>query len=68
MYVCVCRAVSERRIRQAAAEGCTALSELQARLGVGTVCGKCVPAARSVLTQSADSMPPQNHCGMARCA
>lgn len=49
MIVCVCKAVSERQIRQAADRGVVALRDLSRHLGVGTCCGKCVPTAREVL-------------------
>lgn len=52
MYVCVCRAVRERQIREAAAEGVTTLRELQQATGLGTGCGKCVPSARACLDEA----------------
>ena len=45
MYVCICRAVTERRIARAVAEGATTLKDLRERTGLGTGCGKCVPQA-----------------------
>lgn len=51
MYVCICKAVSESRIRKAAQEeGVCTLRELRLGLGVGTGCGKCVPLAYEVLS------------------
>lgn len=52
MYVCVCRAVTDRQIRQAAAEGVCSLRELQQRTGLGTGCGRCLPEARQQLMQA----------------
>jgi bacterioferritin-associated ferredoxin len=49
MYVCICKAVSERRITRAIAEGVTTLKELREHTGLGTQCGKCVPQAYQVL-------------------
>jgi bacterioferritin-associated ferredoxin len=49
MYICVCKAVTDRHIRKAASEGACSLRDLTRELGVGTGCGKCVPAAREVL-------------------
>lgn len=51
MYVCVCRAVSDRRIRRAVGEGATTLRDLTRELAVGTCCGKCVPQARLILEE-----------------
>lgn len=50
MYVCICKAVSESRIRRAAADGTCTLRDLREQLGVGTGCGKCVAHAYEVLT------------------
>jgi bacterioferritin-associated ferredoxin len=49
MYVCICKAVSERRIAAAVGEGVTTLKELRDRTGLGTNCGKCVPQAYQLL-------------------
>ena len=49
MYVCICNAVTDRQIRQAAAEGVESLKELRVKLGVAYCCGRCAPAARAVL-------------------
>ncbi|HUP91404.1 MAG TPA: bacterioferritin-associated ferredoxin [Solimonas sp.] len=58
MIVCVCKAVSEKRIRAAASDGVTTLRELTRELGVGTCCGKCVPHAREVLMETLQSRGP----------
>ncbi len=49
MYICVCKAVTDRQIKQAVGEGACSLRDLTRELGLGTGCGKCVPAAREVL-------------------
>lgn len=52
MYVCVCKAVSERTIRRAVREdGVVSLRELSRIYGLGSCCGKCVPAAREIVEQ-----------------
>lgn len=51
MYVCICRAVPERRIVEAVATGATTLQDLRARTGLGTGCGKCVPQAYQLLRE-----------------
>ncbi len=45
MYVCICHSVTERQIRQAAAEGAVSLDDLQRELGLGGTCGQCKPWA-----------------------
>lgn len=49
MIVCVCKAVNDRAIRRAVAEGHDTFDELQFELGVGTQCGKCVESVCEVL-------------------
>lgn len=58
MFVCVCKAVSDRQIRRAVREeGIVSLRELTREYGLGTCCGKCVPAAREVLGDALQSLP-----------
>lgn len=57
MYICVCKAVSDKRIRHAVAEGASSLRELSRELGVGTCCGKCVSDARRVLGEALMNQP-----------
>lgn len=51
MYICVCKAVTDSRIRTAVKGGACSLRELTRDLGVGTGCGKCVPTAQQVLAE-----------------
>ncbi len=52
MYVCVCNAVTERTIHQMVANGCTALSEVQAMTGCADCCGTCHDYALEVLDRA----------------
>lgn len=53
MYVCICKAVSEKRLQQAVDSGeVLSLRDLSRVLGVGTGCGKCVPGARQALCKA----------------
>lgn len=49
MFVCICKAVSDKAIKQAIAEGADSIRDLKARLGVGSQCGKCVSQASQIL-------------------
>lgn len=49
MYVCVCRAVTERQVKQAAQEGAASLRDLRDRLGVTGDCGRCAKCALACL-------------------
>jgi bacterioferritin-associated ferredoxin len=51
MYVCVCRAVSDKKIRHAVEQGACSLRALKDQLGVGSVCGRCVPETRQLIEQ-----------------
>ena len=70
MFVCVCKAVSDKRIRAAVAEGrAISLRDLTRELAVGTCCGKCVPQAREVLDQALGrSSPAPGYAGAAALA
>jgi len=52
MYICVCKAVTDKAIRQIVAEGACSMRELKQCLGVGSQCGKCTTAAQDVLNRS----------------
>ena len=59
MYICICKAVTERRIARAVGEGATTLKDLRERTGLGTNCGKCVPQAYQLLRDSLDARRPR---------
>ena len=52
MYVCVCNAVTDRDIRNAAHKGTRTMKELSEQLRVATCCGKCAQCANKVLRQA----------------
>jgi bacterioferritin-associated ferredoxin len=49
MYVCVCNAVTDRAVREAAAAGVRCLGELTMRTGCAGTCGSCADLAEQVL-------------------
>ena len=53
MYVCVCRAVTDRQIRDAAQAGANTLKDLRRELGVSSECGKCAASALECLKEKA---------------
>ena len=57
MIVCICKAVSDRKIRGLVAEGATSLRDLSRESGLGTCCGRCVPQAREVLSEALVRQP-----------
>jgi bacterioferritin-associated ferredoxin len=49
MYVCICKAVTERDIHEAVTEGCYSMRHLRQSLGVCSGCGRCGHSALEVL-------------------
>jgi bacterioferritin-associated ferredoxin len=58
MIVCVCKAVSDRRVRQCIEAGASSVEELQIELGVATCCGCCEETVRDMLHESALACAP----------
>ncbi len=52
MYICVCKAVTDKRIVRSVDEGVRRLKDLKEMTGLGSCCGKCVPDARRLLTDA----------------
>ena len=49
MYVCVCRAVTEKHIESAVSAGARRLRDLRTQLGVTEECGRCAKCAKQCL-------------------
>lgn len=47
MYVCICKAVTEKQIQQAVREGAADYKTLRDKTGVASMCGKCGSDAKS---------------------
>lgn len=52
MYVCVCQAVTDRQIREAAAGGARTLKDLRRDLGVTRDCNRCASCAHECLQEA----------------
>ncbi len=52
MYVCVCQAVTDRQIREAATGGARTLRDLRRELGIARECGNCATCARDCLREA----------------
>ncbi len=52
MYVCICNAITEKQIRQAASAGVRDFGGLQSKLGVAAGCGSCKEVAAEILRES----------------
>ena len=49
MYICLCNAITDGQIAQAAERGARSPEDLVHHLGVGLGCGRCVSCAKEVL-------------------
>ena len=49
MYVCLCRGVSDRKIRAAIEAGAGTVDEIGVKTAAGTVCHDCHPAIEELL-------------------
>lgn len=57
MYICLCKAVTDRQIREAVDRGNTRMSALKRELGVCSGCGKCAPQVKEILYESRPQLP-----------
>ncbi len=53
MYVCICNAITDKQIRQAAFRGATTVMDLTDELGVAACCGSCHESAAEILAEHA---------------
>ena len=51
MVVCICNAIREREVREAARDGATSACQAYRALGHQPKCGQCVPFAREIIDQ-----------------
>jgi bacterioferritin-associated ferredoxin len=68
MYICVCKAVTDRQIRGAIRQGADSLSELQAQLPVATGCGCCRGSVLKLLAEERESPCLAADAALAACA
>ncbi len=52
MYICLCNAITDRQIIQAAEEGARTSHDLAHGLGVGLGCGRCTSCAKALLVDT----------------
>jgi len=57
MYLCICKSVSDRQVREAVERGARSFGALSIRLGVGIDCGKCVDSINEVLRECLNQPP-----------
>jgi bacterioferritin-associated ferredoxin len=52
MYVCLCKGVTDRHIRDAIFDGCCSYREVREATGVASQCGKCACLAKDVVRET----------------
>jgi bacterioferritin-associated ferredoxin len=57
MYICICKAVTDRQIREAIGQGACTRKQLRECLSVGRDCGKCNSEVRELLNAHALKHP-----------
>ena len=68
MYICHCRAVTDRRLRAALEEGARDPDDLGRRCGAGTGCGGCLPALQALLAECGLTSGGEEQRGSVRAA
>ncbi len=64
MYVCLCKAASDRDVKTAIADGARSVDEVGEACGAGTGCGACRPMIHEMLEASGQSCAMES----SRCA
>ena len=57
MYVCICRQITDHQIKDLCRDGVNSITDLRARLGVASDCGKCSKLAQRIVREHARSAP-----------
>ena len=52
MYVCVCKAVTDKQVTQAINQGICSRRQLMQCTGAGGVCGKCTASIKAILDEN----------------
>ncbi len=52
MYICLCNAITDRQIVQAAQSGARSPEDLTRELGIGLGCGRCTSCAKALLQET----------------
>lgn len=52
MYICLCKGVTDRQIREAISEGASSMRDLRTTLDVASQCGKCGRECKSLLSEN----------------
>jgi bacterioferritin-associated ferredoxin len=62
LYICLCNGLTDRKLRQAVANGCATPAEAYAACGCRAQCGQCVRAVLEMLREI--PIPGQNQAAV----
>ncbi|MCB8889067.1 (2Fe-2S)-binding protein [Vreelandella malpeensis] len=65
MYVCVCKGVTDHRIRREVSEGARSWREVREATGCATQCGKCACLGKSITREAVQEVRAQADMGLA---
>ncbi|MFK4132375.1 (2Fe-2S)-binding protein [Pseudomonas luteola] len=51
MFICLCRAVSDRSIKSAIEQGCRSIKDIRSATGAASQCCKCVGEIQAILAE-----------------
>ncbi|MBL6699674.1 MAG: (2Fe-2S)-binding protein [Luminiphilus sp.] len=60
MYICICKGVTERAIREQVFAGARSVDEVSRRTGCSTQCGKCLMRAERVVSEACSGVSAHN--------
>lgn len=49
MYVCICKGITDRQIKEAVYDGSTSVKALRRQLGVSSQCGRCAELTQEII-------------------
>ncbi|QEM83225.1 (2Fe-2S)-binding protein [Halomonas binhaiensis] len=52
MYVCLCKGISDRHLRQSVEDGSHSWRQVQRETGCGTQCGKCACVGKQIVREA----------------
>ena len=52
MYVCICRQITDKQIRDYFADGNVSMADVRADLGLASDCGRCGKYARQIVAET----------------
>lgn len=52
MYVCICKGITDRQIKEAVYDGSTSVKALRRNLGVSSQCGRCAELTQEIIDET----------------